>query len=82
MVEEVSEDQLNAEIKLMQFNPGTKTFRWSTKEDKCWIPCNNILTKIKTPSSLSANSRHYNITNEELSVMIKKYKIGKTNDKI
>ena len=74
VVEEASEDESDREIKLMQFNPGTKTFRWPTKEDKCWIPCTNILTVIKIPSHISANSRHYNITNEELNVIIKKYK--------
>ena len=76
--EEASEDESDIEIKLMQFNPGTKTFRWPTKEDKCWIPCTNILTVIKTPSHISANSRHYTINNEELNVIIRKYKSWKS----
>ena len=66
VAEEASEDEADIEIKLMQFNPGTKTFRLPTKEDKCWIPCSNMLTVIKKPSHISANSRHYTITNEEL----------------
>ena len=58
VVEEASEDEADVKIKLMQFNPGTKTFRWPSKGDKCWIPCTNILTVIKTSSHISVNSRH------------------------
>ena len=74
IIEQVFDEEGDTEIKLMHFNPRTRTFKWPSREDACLIPITNILCKINAPLTTSASSRQYILPTADINSIIQKFK--------
>ena len=82
IIEQVFNEEGDTEVKLMHFNPRTKTFKWPGREDKCLIPFSNILCRINAPTASTASGRQYVLSPQDLSLIKQKFKITAENAKM
>ena len=50
-------------------------FTWPRLEDKCWVPFQQILSALPTPSAVSSGARHYKLDKDCIETILKKFNI-------
>lgn len=68
MVEKVDIHNKDIQIKFMHPHGPSKRFSWPSRDDLCWVPVNNVITNISTPTTRSG--RIYDISKEEYNRVI------------
>ena len=65
MVEKVDIDNKDIQISSCTPHGPSKRFSWSSRDDMCWVPVNNVITNISIPITRSGQiydiSEDYNI---------------------
>ena len=56
-VENISQDEGDIKIQFLHPNGPSNNFFWPPREHYCWVPCSNVLLKIKAP--ITSNGRLY-----------------------
>ena len=71
LVDEIDHEQEDFEVKFIHSHGPTRNFSWPQREDKCWIPKNDILAIIDMPTTVTG--RTYNIKDDDYDVIIQKF---------
>ena len=62
MIEKVDIVNKDIQVKFMHTRGPSKRFSWPVRNDLCWVPVNNIITNISTPTTRSG--RIYDISED------------------
>ena len=70
VVESINKDD-DIEVKFMHPHGPTRNFRWPEREDKCWIPTNDIICTVELPTT--ATGRTYNINEKDFNFIVQMF---------
>ena len=66
MVDEISDEYGDYRINFMHPHGPARQFQWPLRKDPCWIPNDDILCCLETPSLTSSSSRNYCINQNDI----------------
>ena len=64
----MDDEEQDLQIQFLHPSGPARNFYWPPRNDTCWVPINNIICKIKSPTTLSG--RTYNISDDDYSSII------------
>lgn len=63
LVEEINQEQKDFLVNFMHPHGPSKSFKWPTRDDQCWVPFDKFICKIDTPKT--ATGRMYQISDSD-----------------
>ena len=73
MIEKVSDNSLEAEVKFMCPHGPSSYFSWPSHDDVCWVPAENIICILSPPVAATSTARKYLISKADLACIQKNY---------